>query len=121
MALVPSIRPAGPRPTVHARFPDGRIFEAAPGTPVGDVLEAASRDGDCDWAVAAIIGGRLRELPTPLTADCDVAPVTLADGDGTRIYRRSLSLLLITAASELFPDASVFNRSNRSRSQKPMP
>ena len=93
---------------MQARLPDGRIFEATPGTPVGDVLEAAAQDGHRGWAVAAFIGGRLRELQTPLTADCDVAPVTLADSDGTRIYRRSLSLLLITAASELFPDASVF-------------
>ena len=103
-----SIRPAGPRPTVLAHLPDGRIFEAPPGTAVGQVLEAAAHDGHRGWAVAALIGGRLRELETPLTADVQVAPVTLADGDGTRIYRRSLALLLITAASELFPDASVF-------------
>src|SRR5262245_11039980 len=103
-----SIRTVGPRETVHARFPDGRIFEASPGTPIGEVLEAAARDGHRGWAVAAFIGGRLRELQTPLTVDADVAPVTLADNDGIRIYRRSLSLLLITAASELFANASVF-------------
>jgi uridine kinase len=105
---MPSIRVAGPRDNVHARLPDGRILEAPLGTPVGDVLEAAADDGHRGWAVAAFIGGRLRELLTPLTADCEVAAVTLADNDGTRIYRRSLALLLITAASELFPDASVF-------------
>jgi uridine kinase len=76
---------------------------------VGDVLEvAAAGDGLRGSAVAAIIGGRLRELQTPLHSDCDLAPVTLADTDGTRIYRRSLAFLLITAAGELFPDASVF-------------
>ena len=103
-----SIRLVGPRSTIQARLPDGRLFEAPPGTAVGDVLEAAAHDGHRGRAVAAFIGGRLRELQTPLTADTDVAPVTLADGDGTRIYRRSLALLLITAASELFPEASVF-------------
>jgi uridine kinase len=103
-----SIRLVGPRSTIQARLPDGRLFEAPPGTTVGDVLEAAAHDGHRGRAVAAFIGGRLRELQTPLTADTDVAPVTLADGDGTRIYRRSLALLLITAASELFPEASVF-------------
>ena len=36
------------------------------------------------------------------------APVTLSDTDGSRIYRRSLTLLLVTAAAELFPDAAVF-------------
>ena len=102
------VRLSQPRSTVQARLPDGRIFEATPGTSVGDVLEAAAHDGHRGGAVAAFIGGRLRELQTPLTADSDVAPVTLADSDGTRIYRRSLALLLITAAAELFPEASVF-------------
>jgi uridine kinase len=103
------IRPSAPRETVQARLPDGRIFEAPPGTPVGDVLEvAAASVGHPGSAVAAFIGGRLRELQTPLEADCDVAPVTLTDTDGTRIYRRSLAFLLITAAAELFPEASVF-------------
>jgi uridine kinase len=103
------IRPSAPRETVQARLPDGRIFEASPGTPVGDVLEvAAASVGHPGSAVAAFIGGRLRELQTPLEADCDVAPVTLTDTDGTRIYRRSLAFLLITAAAELFPEASVF-------------
>lgn len=103
-----SIRPSGPRPTIQAHLPDGRLFEAPPGTAVGDVLEVAAHDGQRGWAVAALVDGRLRELVTPLTADADVAPVTLADSDGTRIYRRSLALLLITATSELFPEANVF-------------
>jgi uridine kinase len=103
------IRLSAPRETIQARLPDGRIFEAPPGTPVGDILEvAAASVGHPGSAVAAFIGGRLRELQTPLEADCDVAPVTLTDTDGTRIYRRSLAFLLITAAAELFPEASVF-------------
>ena len=44
----------------------------------------------------------------PLVSDADVAPVTLSDTDGSRIYRRSLTLVLVTAAAELFPDAAVF-------------
>ena len=103
------IRPAKPRETVHARLPDGRIFEAPPGTMVGDILRVAEgQDGHHGGAVAAVIGGRLRELATPMAADEDVAPVTLADTDGSRIYRRSLAFLLVTAAAELFPDAAVY-------------
>lgn len=103
------IRPASPRATVHARLSDGRIFEAPPGTPVGDILrvaEAAAGAGAHE-AVAAIVGGRLRELTLPLASDADVTPVTLNDVDGSRIYRRSLTLLLVTAAADLFPDAAV--------------
>ena len=105
-----TIRPAAPRDTVQARLPDGRIFEAPPGTPVGDVLRVAEQDlGDeALEAVGAIIGGRLRELTTPLTSDADVAPITLSDVDGSRIYRRSLTLVMVTAAAELFPDAAVY-------------
>ena len=103
-----SIRPAAPRRTVQARLPDGRVFDAPPGTPVGDILESPSPPARSRRAVAALVAGRLRELHTPLEKDADVTPITLADGDGTRIYRRSLALLLVTAAADLFPDASVF-------------
>ncbi len=109
MAPMVPIRPVEPRRTVQARLPDGRVYEAAPGTPVGDVLEVAVPAGDERAApMAALIDGRLRELPTPLTVDATVIPITLADMDGIRIYRRSLTLLLVTATAELFPDASVF-------------
>jgi uridine kinase len=90
---------------VQARLPDGRLFDAPPGTPVGDILRVAGTGHD---AVAAIVNGRLRELHAPIDRDAEVAPVTLADGDGMRIYRRSLAFLLVTAAAELFPEASVF-------------
>ena len=102
--------PASPRDTVHARLPDGRIFEAPPATPIGDILRVAEAHAGVDGheAVAAVVDGRLRELTMPLVSDADVAAVTLNDTDGSRIYRRSLTLVLVTAAAELFPDAAVF-------------
>jgi len=105
-----SIRPAVPRDTVHARLPDGRIFEAPPATPIGDILRVAEGHAGNDGheAVAAVVDGRLRELTMPLVSDADVAPVTLSDTDGSRIYRRSLTLVLVTAAAELFADAAVY-------------
>ncbi len=108
--LVPgTVRSASPRETAQARLPDGRIFEAAPGTPLEALVRFAERSGrrGAPTAVAAIVDGRLRELHTPLTRDADVTPVTLADTDGARIYRRSLALLLVTAAAEEFPEADV--------------
>jgi uridine kinase len=106
---VSSIRPAAPRETVHARLPDGRIFEAPPGTALGDILRVAEthQGDDAHEAVGAVVGGRLRELTTPLLSDADVAPVTLSDPDGSRIYRRSLTLLLVTASAKLYPEAAV--------------
>jgi uridine kinase len=104
---------------VQARFPDGRIFEAPLGTEVGTVIAEACREevlgglasessgSEPPPTVAALVGGRLRELGMPLTMDADVRPVTAADTDGTRIYRRSLTFLLITAAAEVFPEAAI--------------
>ena len=102
-----SIVPGKPRERVQARFPDGRIFEAPPGTPLADILCAA--DGLADsTVVAAVINRKLRELTAPLTADADVILVSHSDTDGARIYRRSLTFLLVTAAAEVFPEVEVF-------------
>ena len=94
---------------MHARFPDGRIYEAPPGTRLGDILKVAFPDGETRRAavVAAIVDGRLRELQTPLVSDAEVTPVLVTDADGARIYRRSLAFLLVTAAAEVFPEADV--------------
>ena len=101
------VRPAQPRGTILVTLPDGRHFEAPPGTPVGEILSAARSTTGAE-TVAALVNGRLRELTTPVTADVEVRPVTLTDADGMRIYRRSLAFLLITAAAEVIPDASIY-------------
>jgi len=108
------IHPSAPRATVQASLPDGRVYEAPRGTPVGTLLDEAGPSGrpsGATWAdeplVAAIVDGRLRELTTPLARDAAVSPVTAASSDGARIYRRSLAFLLITAAAEIFPEAVI--------------
>jgi len=101
------IIPGEPRERVQARFPDGRIFEAPPGTPLADILCVANGRAD-STVVAAVINRKLRELTAPLTADADVIPVSHSDTDGARIYRRSLTFLLVTAAAEVFPEVEVF-------------
>jgi uridine kinase len=103
----PAVVPGVPRTTIQARFPDGRIFEAPPGTPLAELLCAAGRETDPP-AIAAVLNGRLRELGEPLVRDSDLAPVSLADADGARVYRRSLVFLLVVAASEVFPEAEVY-------------
>ncbi len=101
------VHPAAPRSTVQARFPDGRTFEAAPGTSVEAFVRAAYPDPPV-LPIAALVDGELRELAYPLQRDAQVAPIFLSDSDGVRIYRRALSFLLITAVSELFPETQVF-------------
>ncbi|MGE0452385.1 MAG: nucleoside kinase [Vicinamibacteria bacterium] len=102
----PRVVAGTPRATAQARLPDGRRFDAPPGTPLAELVRAAARGGEPP-AIAALLGGRLRELTEPLLADAELAPVTLADADGARIYRRSLVFLLVTAAAEELPQAEI--------------
>jgi uridine kinase len=108
------ILPATPRTNVLATFPDGRVFEAPIGTTIGAVVEAASKPPvgappgvPAAPVVAALVNGRLRELTTTLSEDGRLVPIGTGEGDGVRIYRRSLSFLLMTAAEEVFPGADV--------------
>jgi len=96
------VYPAELRPTVQARFPDGRVLEGARGTPIeAFILGAHTPPGE--RVVASLMNGRLRELCFPLTEDADLVPVTTGSNDGARIYRRSLSFLMIAAAAEVLP------------------
>lgn len=97
------IQPTQPRMTVQGRFPDGRAFEGPIGSTVEEFFEAA-RFRTNGTIVAALVNGKLRELSVPLREDATLVPVTTADSDGARIYRRSLTFLLIAAAAEVFPN-----------------
>ena len=94
------------RDTVQARFLDGRAFNA----PIGTTLEAfilAAKPQVNSRIVAALKNGKLRELSQPLREDATLVPVTSTDSDGGRIYRRSLSFLMIVAAAEIWPDKII--------------
>ena len=102
-----SIHPAQPRDSAQVWFSDGRVFEGPIGTLLEKFVQVAGSDPNSP-TVAAIVGSELRELTYRIEGDIEVAPITMADSDGFRIYRRSLSFLLITAVHELFPQASVY-------------
>jgi len=105
--LVAFPRPSKPRKTVLVEFDDGRIFEAPAGTPLESFIQAAYND-DPVPIVAALINCKLYELNYPVTHDVEVIPVPISDSDGFRIYRRSLTFLLVVAAHQLFPEAQVY-------------
>lgn len=94
------------RSTVQARFPDGRVFEGPRGTPLEEFVLAAGLPKS-EKVVASLMNGKLRELCFPLREDADLVPVTAASNDGSRIYRRSLSFLMIAAAAEVLPDQVI--------------
>ena len=104
---VREIRPAQPRTRVHATLPDGRVFEAPIGAAVRDVLRAAFGEPKRPF-MAAIVDGRLRELTFTLGGDAWVTPLDATSADGVRVYRRSLSFLMLVAFDEVFPGSEIF-------------
>ncbi|MEW5983225.1 MAG: nucleoside kinase [Acidobacteriota bacterium] len=101
------VTPGTRRERMQARLSDGRIFEAVPGTVLGEVIRAAFGDPDPP-IVAAIVDGHLRELTWPLLRDVDVTVLTTESSDGARIYRRSLAFLMLVAVDETFPETDVY-------------
>jgi len=91
----------------QVRFPDGRTFAAPVGTSLEQYIKVALGDSPV-LITGALVNGELRELTYPMQSDARVDPVFLSDSDGVRIYRRSLSFLLVTAVRELFPEAHIF-------------
>ncbi|MFZ0545067.1 MAG: TGS domain-containing protein [Candidatus Promineifilaceae bacterium] len=94
------------REDVQARFPDGRAFNGPVGTTVEAFMQVA-RPKTNGRVLAALVNGQLRELSHVLNNDAILTPITTADSDGVRIYRRSLSFLMIVAAAETFPDEII--------------
>lgn len=99
--------PAKPRDTVQIILDDDRIFEGPVGTTLGEFFRVAYPDSN-EPIVGALVDQRLRELTFDVTTDTKVAPITMGNSDGMRIYRRSLSFLLVVAVHELFPGTRLF-------------
>jgi uridine kinase len=93
--------------TVQAHLPDGTVLEGPRGADAGDFLKVIEKKLPAPL-VGAIINGELHELTYPIQMEANLQPVTSADSDGARIYRRSLTFLLEAAFSRLFPDATLY-------------
>ena len=101
------IQPAAPRENAQVWLPDNLILEAPIGTPLENFLNAVGLI-EQQRIIAAVINGQMRELHYRITTDSEVEPVTMYSSDGMRVYRRSLTLLLVAAAQELFPEAFIY-------------
>jgi uridine kinase len=92
------------RTDVEVRLADGQVISGERGAPVGDFLAALKSAAPI---VAAVVDHELRELTYPVECEARVTPVTMADADGARIYRRSLNFLLEMAFADLHPKAKL--------------
>ena len=97
-----TIQEVRPNPQVEIRLPDGRVFSGPRGTTIGDFLLHLP-DWETKPLMGAVVNGTLRELTFPIEIEANVMPLTMADNDGARIYRRSLTFVLEAAFEELFP------------------
>ncbi|MAU10821.1 MAG: nucleoside kinase [Anaerolineaceae bacterium] len=99
-----------PRDEVRITLDDGTILSG----PYGTTLETFLTEGlhlskitPTAELLAAVGNGKLLELTHQVSTDMHVQPITLANSDGSRIYRRSLVLLMVTAIEELWPGTTV--------------
>jgi uridine kinase len=97
---------ATPRTTAQIKFSDGQVLEGPLNTTIAEFMKAGNFP-DEPIPAACLVNGQLRELTYHADRDLNVQVLTLADSDGMRVYRRSLSFLLIAAAHELFPDTHI--------------
>lgn len=91
---------------VHIQLPDERVLAGPRGTSVGEFLQLIQNESP-DPIVGAIVNNELRELTYCIQIESTVAPVTMADEDGMRIYRRTLTLILEAAFEDLYSTARL--------------
>lgn len=104
MSESPKIQFVSPRSTIEIHLPDDRVISGPRGAAIVEffnILEGY----ETAPIVGAVINGQLRELTFKLEMDAKVRPITMGEADGMRFYRRSLTFLLESAFSELFPNA----------------
>lgn len=105
-----AIAVARPRTTVQVTFPSGLVLEGEIGTSIEQFLKAAEPHIEGGYnapIMGGIIDGKLRELSYCVRRDATLEPVLLSSSDGGRIYRRTLVMLLATAAAELWSNLKV--------------
>jgi uridine kinase len=92
---------------IEIHLPDGRTLRGPRGATAGSLLQPIAAEFPAPL-VGVVVNGELEELTHPLDREADIRPVTMAEADGARIYRRSLTFLLEAAFSRLFPRALLY-------------
>ncbi len=104
MSESPQIQFVSPRSTVEIHLPDDQVISGPRGAAIVEFFNILENTEKAP-IVGAVINSQLRELTYPIEMDANVRPVTMAEADGMRFYRRSLTFLLESAFEELFPNA----------------
>ena len=93
-----------PSQDVEIHLSNGEVISGPKGGSLEEFLALLEERG-LPPIVGAVVNGKLTELSYTVKLDVEVHPITMETADGMRFYRRSLTFLLETAFSDLFPDA----------------
>lgn len=91
---------------IKVAFPDDSEKEVFEGISLLELSEECKTEYK-STIVAAKVNNDIKELSYHLYDSCRVEFIDLTDEDGMRIYKRSLSFILIKAVNDLFPDRKV--------------
>jgi uridine kinase len=94
------------RKTIEIVLPDGRVFTGSRGSSLLELMKMLP-EWETPPIMGAIVNGELRELTYTLDMDARVRPVTMAEDDGARIYRRTITFLLEAAFEEYYPKVKM--------------
>jgi len=97
---MPTIEFTVPTDFVQVHLPDGRTLQGPRGVRAEEFIRQIESPAPI---VGVILNGELHELTYAIENEARLIPVTMADSDGARIYRRSLTFLLEAAFGALFP------------------
>jgi|BioPla2DNA2_1021312.scaffolds.fasta_scaffold01935_4 uridine kinase len=91
---------------IRVTFPDGSEKEVFEGISLLELVHEYQKNSK-SIIVAAKVNNDIKELSYHLYDNCQLEFIDLTYEDGMRIYRRSLSFILIKAVNDLFPDRKV--------------
>ncbi|VVB73373.1 Threonine--tRNA ligase [uncultured archaeon] len=91
---------------MKATLPDGKSLEFSKGE---TALDVAKRIGErlAGAAVACRINGELKDIDTPLAADCKFSVVTWKDAEGKEVFWHSASHVMAKAVKRLYPGTKL--------------
>lgn len=89
---------------IELHLPDGRTLRGPRGASAAALLAPISASLPAP-IVGVVVNGELHDLTVSIDMEARIQPVTMAEVDGARIYRRSLTFLLQAAFTQLFPSA----------------
>lgn len=86
---------------ITVTLPGGEKHTVPAGTSPREILPSAPQ------AIAAKVQGKIIDLSLPLTADCEIEPVSPSSPEGLDVLRHSSAHLMAQAVKRLFPNVQI--------------